>query len=437
MASLPLWMRVGLAGMLCVALSSGVRPWIDAASGAFVPADIAQDAAAVRLFVAGANPYGPEVRDLNAELIGLPAASVFPHFPHPPFSLIVSLPLAVTSFPVGAALWFGFTIALVFLFAVLLEAEAPVTGPMARWGIFALLLAWPPILYNLEKGQWSILLAVLLALAGRAIRHGRFRATAAWAATAASVKVFPVVMGLYFLARAPRVVGWFVGTGVALTALPLLWIGPHAFAAFVRESGSNMPYWESFPLVMFSIHGVVARLFIGGKWAEPLIHAPLAALLTEGVALITVLGLALWLTVQARRGNVDDGLAFSSWLVLLPMVNPQSLGHNGVMLALPLMVIGRALISSSSDLFKWGWAVALVLVSVPKQTVWRLATPPVQPLEGLAVSALPTWGALLLFGITVVVAKRGGGVQGDRHMGRKSVKIGALPTDVTRVIHAD
>jgi hypothetical protein len=270
---------------------------------------------------------------------------------------------------------------------------------------FILLLLWPPVLYNLEKGQWSVLLAALLGLAAVQVRRGDLTQSAVWSGVAAAVKVFPVVLGLYFLVRSARSAIWFVAAGFVLTLLPLLWIGLEFFPSFVRETTANMPYWDSFPLVMFSIHGAVSRLLVGGRWAEPLFYAPLAAKTVEGTLLAGLLAAALWTTWLARRRRIDETLAFASWLVLLPMVNPQSLGHNGVLLAIPAVVLADTLTVAGRPWHRWGWAVALALVSLPKQTVWRLATPPVSPLEGIAVASLPTWGALLMFVITVAVAR--------------------------------
>jgi hypothetical protein len=276
------------------------------------------------------------------------------------------------------------------------------------WPLWLMLLAWPPVLYNLEKGQWSVLLAVLLTLAWHAIARSQLRGAALWAAAAAAVKVFPVLLGGYFLIRSWKAALWFMAGCAVLTALPLAWIGAGAFPGFLRESRMNMPYWESFPSVMFSIHGAIARLLIGGQWAEPLVHAPKTAALVEMVVIGGLLGVAGWVTLKARRGQADQALAFAAWLILLPMVNPQSLGHNGVLLALPIVLLGRTLAANGRDWQRWTWAAAVVLVSVPKQTVWRLAAPPVGPVEGLAVVGLPTWGALLLFAVTTAVALRVG-----------------------------
>ena len=117
------------------------------------------------------SPYGPVIRDVHTDLTGLPLAATLPYFPTRRSHSIISLPLAFLSFHAGAALWFAVTMALVFTLAVLIHKAA--TMPWLGAGPICLLLcAWPPVLYNLEKGQWSVLVAVLLALAWHAVRRG-------------------------------------------------------------------------------------------------------------------------------------------------------------------------------------------------------------------------------------------------------------------------
>jgi Glycosyltransferase family 87 len=392
-----------------------MRPWIDAASGAFIPADIAQDIAAARLFIAGVNPYGPQIRDAHAQLLGLPVDGTFPHFPHPPFSLIISWPLGYASYPVAAAAWFAVTIALVFVLAALLAENI---SSRQRWGdtapepkalltCFGLLLAWPPVLYNLEKGQWSILLAVLVALGWRSLSRARVTAAGAWLGAAAAVKVFPVVLGGYLLLRSRRAFIAFGATGALLTLLPLLRIGFEVFPDFIRESRMNLPYWETYPSVVLSLHGALVRLLIGGQWARPAIYAPMLARIIEALVVLVLLALATRAAIRARRERASAAMAFAAWVVMLPVLNPQSLGHNGVLLALPFVLTARALRDVARPGLKVAWALALGLVSIPKQTVWRIAAPPIDALEGLAVVALPMWGALLLFAVIVVADAAG------------------------------
>jgi hypothetical protein len=400
------WILVGVLGMLFVAASSGIKPWGAAIAGAFLPADLAADVAAAHLFVQRTSPYGPAIRPVHAAITGLPLTATLPYFPHPPFSLLISFPFAFMSFGEASVAWFAATLVLIFALAVLLHRVGGHRGSVGRLGVgtlWLLLLAWPPVLYNLEKGQWSVLLAVLLALAWRAVTRGDSETAAVWAALAASIKVFPVLLGTFFLIRSVRVAGWFVVTGIVLLAVPVAWIGFESFPAFLRESSLNLPYWESFPLVMFSLHGAITRALVGGQWAQPFVHAPVLARVIETTLLSGLVGVAVWTTVQARRGMVDYSLAFLAWLVLLPVLNPLSMGHNGVLLALPIVVVAHTLRSAGRPWHRWAWAVALTLVSIPNQTIWSVATLPVPPLQGLR-AALPACGALLLYTITVSLA---------------------------------
>lgn len=406
MTSRHAWLITGLLGMMLVALSSGLKPWRAALAGAFWPADFAADVAAAHLFVHRVSPYGPTIRTVHMDLTGLPFAATLPYFPHPPFALIVSMPTGFLSFHAAAMLWFGVTMALIFALAVVLHGSR-LDGARMRIGIvplWLLLLAWPPVLYNLEKGQWSVLVAVLLAFSWQAAKKDQLRNAAVWAAVAASVKVFPVVAGGYFLIRSLRAARWFVGTGILLSALPMAWIGFQIVPGFIHESRLNLPYWESFPLVMFSIHGALSRALIGGQWAQPFVFAPVLARVVEVSVVGVLLILAIWTTVRAGRRRADPSLAFLVWMVLLPLVNPLGLGHTGVLLALPIVVLADELSSVGRDWHRWAWALALTLVSVPNQTVWRLTGVPAGPVEGLAIAALPAWGTLLLFTVALSIA---------------------------------
>ena len=383
------WVLVGLIGMLAAATSSGLKPWAAAIAGGYLPADLAADAAAARLFVQKLSPYGPVIRDVHMDLTGLPLAATLPYFPHPPFSLIISLPLAFMSFHAGAALWFAVTMALVFTLAVLIHKAA--TSPNMPWlgagPICLLLCAWPPVLYNLEKGQWSVLVAVLLALAWHAVRRGEVRNGALLAALAASVKVFPVVLGAYFLVRSVRAAGWFVATGIVLAAVPLLWIGFASLPAFIHESRMNLPYWESFPLVMFSIHGAITRALVGGQWAHPFLHAPFFARLLEAAVAAAILGIALWTTLRARRGTsitrLLHGLAGHAAVAESSRAWTQRCASGIANCG------ARPNDRDQPNWHRWAWAVAVILVSIPNQTVWRYASPPTGALEGLPLPRCP------------------------------------------------
>ncbi len=396
---------------MAVAVSSGAQPWLDAASGAFTPPDITQDVAAARLFANRVSPYGPDIREMHYRLTGIPTSETFPYFPHPPFSLVVSLFTAFVPLQTARLLWFALSVSLVSMLAALLGEHLP-AGSSGRGsdrrarqvvGLFVLLLLWPPVLYNLEKGQWSILLAVLVALGWRALSRHRSLEGGVWIGLAAAVKAFPVLLGGYLLLRWRRAFIWFLAAGALATSLPLLWIGFEALPAFVRQSQLNMPYWETWPAVVYSLHGAVARLLIGGSWADAAWHAPALALGIEIVAALVL----LWIAVRACTGrgrSPEDSAAFAAWIVLLPVLNPQSMGHNGVLLALPIVLLAIILPTDRRIWIKAAWVLGVVLVSIPRQTILRMAPAPVEPWKGVAITALPMWGALLLFAAAVAAS---------------------------------
>ena len=97
---------------LCVSCSSGGIPWLHAVAGAFHPPDLAQDVAAGQAIVAGFDPYAVNFAAWHARVMGVPPEQGYPHLPHPPFALLVTLPFAYASFISAATVWFAISIAL-------------------------------------------------------------------------------------------------------------------------------------------------------------------------------------------------------------------------------------------------------------------------------------------------------------------------------------
>jgi hypothetical protein len=104
--------------------------------------------------------------------------------------------------------------------------------------------------------------------------------------------------------------------------------------------------------------------------------------------------------------DAREGARFAAWTILLVTLNPLAMGHNGVLLALPIILAARALAHDRRRWVRMAWAVGVVLVSIPRQTILSLTPIPVQPLRGLTVVALPLWGALLLFTAAVATLQR-------------------------------
>jgi glycosyl transferase family 87 len=392
------------AGLVLVAIVfSGDTPWRYTLFGLVSPPDFAQDLAAARVFASNQNPYEVGIARAHAELMKVSEDKGYQYFPHPPLLFLVLLPMAGFTLAQAAAIWGGVSLGLLFLLAALLAKvySGPAPRPSTVLAVFGALFLWPPVQYNLAKGQWSILVALLLAMFWHFHARGDHRSAGASLGVASAVKLFPALLGLYLLARAPRAVLWMVITIVAVVALPLVWMGPHTLQMFLTLSQANVAYWETFPAVTYSIHGVLARLMVGGQWARPLVEAPLIARGLGTFAAILLIAIATWFTRRQRDDDGREGTRFAAWVALLVLLNPLAMAHTGVILALPIVLVAQALAFDHRVWPKVAWTIGVALVSIPGHTLIFLASDPIEPWEGLALIALPMWGTLALFSAAI------------------------------------
>lgn len=405
------WVFAALGLVALVILLSGRDPWRYTVEGLVAPPDLAQDVAAARVFASDRNPYEVGIARAHADLLNVSEDKGYTHFPHPPLLFLLMLPIADFTLRHSAVLWFSLSLSLLFLLAVILAEAQPHLSrgthhpkPATVLAFYVALLAWPPVLYNLGKGQWSILVALLLALSWHFYARGQHRIAGAYVGLASAVKLFPALLALYLLLRAPRAAIWMTALVIAAVAVPLVWMGPNTVQAFMHQSQSNVAYWETFPAVTNSLHGAIARVMVGGQWARPLVHAPVMA---RVLGVLSALVLIMVVTKATRRHSAADGYEgarFAAWTALLVMLNPLAMAHTGVILALPIVLVARALCSDQRIWPKLAWTAGVVLVSISGHTLISLASDPIEPWQGLAVIGLPLWGTLSLFSAAIAVS---------------------------------
>lgn len=409
----PGWLLAALMAAMLVSASAGVQPWLHAVAGAFRPPDFLQDLAAARLLRDGLLPYSDAFRAAHAQAYGTDTAHGYPYLPHPPLAVALALPLAGLPSGQAAAIWFALSVALLFVLAVLLSerwtgrrltrgrAGPPISSTCA---MFCLLVLWQPVLYHLEKGQFSLILAVLVVLAGRLMAERRWTASGACIGAAAAVKVFPVLLGALLLVRARRALLPAALTGALLTGGPLLAMGGMTSAgAWLHHSRQNLQYWQTWPSVTYGVHGVLARALVGGPWAVPFVYAPVAAGIGYVAVAVVLVGAAL---MSARPSSAaDTGASIGTWSILLVLLNPLAMPHNAVLLAWPLADTAARLTRGTSSWRPAGWALSLVLLSIPRHTLSGLVSLPASPAAGLLVTSLPCWGTLLLFVVSCSAAR--------------------------------
>jgi len=402
---------IGGAIAACVAWgSAGLAPLTDAVAGALAPSDLPTDFVPAARRARGA-PAGTDVVTGNAEAraAGAPAFVPVgaPYRAHPPPAVMMVRPLVPLGFRGAALAWLALSLGSV---AVLAWIVTGVFVPQSRrrfarvWPTFAALLLWPPVLHNLEKGQWSLPIAALLALAWAAGGRGAPGRAGALVAAAGCFKITPAVVLVAFLARPGR---WRALAGaaaatVALVIASLAVMGPAYCSDFLRASSENAAGWQTAPANTMSLWGVASRLLIGGAFARPVLVSPVMARGLWLLGALPLVALAVAVTWRASRlpsDRVASPRAFAAWSALAAILGPLAWTHTATWLVLPGALLLRDLGHTPSGSVPRGAALlaALVLLTIPRLTLFALAGPlPVGPGRGLFLG-IHLLGALLVF----------------------------------------
>ena len=191
-------------------LSAGSTPFVDAVDGRLSGRLGARlrDGARPPRGRTGATPPRPRRQTNGRVRYGAPRVVLLaaPYYIHPPPASLAVLPFAWLPWRTAALAWAaGSLVALVWLAFSLLRIWTPGEAPPAsRVTLLTLVLAvWPPTLYCLEKGQWSIWLAALLAAGWTSLEERRAGRAGGLLGVAAALKITPIVVVGHLLSRGP------------------------------------------------------------------------------------------------------------------------------------------------------------------------------------------------------------------------------------------
>src|SRR6185437_13636993 len=413
--------RIGFSVLTVAAwLSAGATPFVRAALSAPAPNDFTPDYVAAHAWLHG-GPGGPGAAavldgaagNVYGTSIGAPPVYLLDaYYVHPPTAFLMLMPLVPLGYRGAALGWLLLTIAATGALAALLLAAAGRGGRGPQAGvIFPLLLLWPPLLSNIQLGQSSIFLAVLIAAGYAAWASGRQRSSGGWFGGAIALKLTPILL-LPFLALRGRRALLSLGVTVAAAAALSLAAGQlDAWRLFFARSAHNVGTWQTYHDNTLSLGGLLARLFVGGRFAQPLVVVPALARALQVGCLAGMGVTALWFT-RPRPGAAPDrerdGCCFALWVILIVVSNPLAWAHYALLLLLPIALVLRSAGLARHGVGQWMRvlaAVTFVLLTIPKETLYFLSGPlPVSPGRGLFIS-LPLAGALLLFGAAVLGAR--------------------------------
>ena len=385
-------------------LSAGSRPLVDAVLGSADPADWARDYVTARARLEDGRGPPPVAEQGNERAVrhGAPRVALLgaPYFIHPPTATLAVLPFAGLPWRGAALAWaVASVVALAWLAASLLGLWAPGTEPPAsRIALLTLaLVLWPPTLYCLEKGQWSIWLAALLAAGFRSLEAKRPGRGGSLFGVAAALKITPIVMLGYVLLRSRRAAVAMTATtgGAALVALAA--IGPAAWSGFVAGASKNEVAWAPWIANTASLDGLFARLLTSNPFSRPIVVAPALARAAFTACALLLLVAAI-VAAYRRRDEPVDGQArvFAAWLTLPLLLNPLGWSHVLILLLAPLAVFAR----DAGPRERVAATLILAAISVPHQRLieWAGAVP-----VGPAASVLLGLHAFAALGLFVAL----------------------------------
>jgi hypothetical protein len=294
-------------------------------------------------------------------------------FKYAPVFAYLFQPFALLSQRQGQLLWFGINIvALAALIALCVRLSG---STLARryWGVVALAtVVAPPTRLSLQLGQISILLALLL-VGVFALDRRRAPLTGLLLALAGLVKLYPALMGVFYLLRGPRRVAiWSLTSVVALVAVFIPFYGVEhyrRFAEVVVLSG-NHPYTAEFNLSLMAFWN---RLLAPSSYAVPVLDAPGVARLLVVASSLAVLAVCL-----VVRRHDDEPLSrmfeYSMWLCAMLLLSPINGSYNLVQLLFPILALLRYLeLHRDNHMRNWLIVATALACWPPAWTDWQPA----------------------------------------------------------------
>jgi hypothetical protein len=394
------WLLRTFGWLLLLGFSLGVMVQLTAMSGQ-KSNDFCQDYIAAVRVLQGIPPYLPlrDWPDFHTCVVPLNYDS------HPPFSVLVVLPLGLLPKTAASVIWAFLSVALYLASGVLL---LKILGWWSLRGaaLFAMCsIFWPPVGGSTEAQNFAQLLTFLLAAAWFLERKGKRGWAGAVLGLAALVKIWPLALFLNaVLQRRWRAVLAGGLTILAGTLVTLVLLGSSAYAAYLGpvrlEETPEVPHEVNVSLV-----GALARPWAGFSNPPAIIFPRLlsglsvsqAVLLGEGVAALLILGtlaLVVW-GLRRAQGEAMETLCQGLLVTVLLLGFPITWNWGLITLLLPLATTVLALRSLPRPP-RW-WCVmlgcGLVLLVNPEWLPFLVAHQ--NPIAGNIIFSLPTLGLLL------------------------------------------
>ena len=281
-------------------------------------------------------------------------------FYHPPYEVLLFLPLAQLPFPSAFLIWYAANLLLVGACALVRHPEDHPTLEATLVRAIAMLLFYP-VLLALLQGQDSVLLLLLISLAFIALRQGRDLRTGCFLGLALFKFQFVLPLLLVFLwMKKTRVLAGVLATLAVLTLVSVLlvgWEGVADYPRFLLESNRSLGRGTIHPESMPTVRGMLALM--PGGLPEPALTVITAVL----SAALLIAGALQW---PAGHGAPDSrfDLAFALSVVLAVLVSYHVNGHDLSLLLLPMGLLARHLRATRGQGRLWRKLLTVLLAAL-------------------------------------------------------------------------
>jgi Glycosyltransferase family 87 len=338
---------------------------------------------------------------------------------HPPTSILLALPFAGFSFPAAFLLWNLLSAAALAASLLIIVHQLKIRASVwASLPVVTLLLFCFPFWDQLIHGQLNLILLLLITGVWATARTGHPWWAGVLLGAATAIKLFPVFLCIYFLARKEwKVLAATTATFIGLTLLTGAILGPGTYPYYIT---SVMPRFSIFRYLWYnqSLVGFWTKLFdpaIQTPWMRitPILNSHLLALVMIGVSCVAVTAIVALVSWRARTQPAADmafGLALTGMLLLTPIV----WDHYTLMLALPLAVLWCQL--PQSEPVRWTFYGATGILWLPPAAVMEHVMTLLGneqqsgggfvagPLEILTALSIHTYAVLTLFILGIALA---------------------------------
>jgi len=257
---------------------------------------------------------------------------------HPPTVAPLFVPFALLSFPVAFTL-FSMINLLLFL-ALLWHCSKNLNkGGLPQW-VFAMFLLWYPFTFCIARGQFAVLLAVLLLGVAQALDRGKEVRAGCLLGIAIAVKIFPGICCLYLLLtrrwRALFVTGL---TSAVLLLLTVVIVGLSDVRLYFDEIVKiNLDLYATH-YINISLNNLIGPLFIPNVWVENVVSWPIVAKVFSLFGSGGIVGMLVWLTFKFEcAGSPFNWGLFYMYATASTVLSPISWEHN-FLIALPGFVL--------------------------------------------------------------------------------------------------